>query len=76
MRQQQDEYASLTTRSPDAYNVFNQIFISMMLGNDSPDGSLSRALKKYDDLLADNAERRKSMLQTQLNDKIDKLKTL
>lgn len=76
MQQQQDEYATLVTRSPDTYNVFNQTFISMMLGDDPSDRSLSSALKRYDDLLVDNAEKKKLIVETYLNNKIDELKKL
>lgn len=75
MQQQQDEYATLMTNFPKTYNVFNQIFISMILGNNS-DGTLSSALKKYDDLLADNAEKKKLLMETHLNNKICKLQNL
>ncbi|EZA50682.1 hypothetical protein DMN91_003715 [Ooceraea biroi] len=75
MQQLQDEYATLVTRSPDTH-VFNQIFVAMMLGSDPLDGSLSSALKKYDDLLADNAEKKKSILETYLNNKVGELKRL
>lgn len=77
MQQEQDEYASLVTQSSKAYNAFKRIFISMMLGDDVPDDvSLSTALKRYDDLLADNAEKKKSILQTYLTNNIDKLQKL
>lgn len=74
MQQQQDEYATILMESPKTYNVFNQIFISMVADNCS-DQSLSSALKKYDDLIADNAEK-KLMLETFLNNKIRKLQKL
>lgn len=73
MQQEQDEYATLITQSPKMHNAFNQIFISMMLGDDIPDESLSTALKRYDDLIADNVEKKKSILETYLNKKIDTL---
>lgn len=81
MQQEQDEYATLVTQSPKTYNAFNQVFISMMLGGDIPDESLSDdslsvALKRYEDLIADNAEKKKSILETYLNNKIDKLQKL
>lgn len=76
MQQQQDEYATLVTQSLKTYNVFNQIFISMMLGNDVSDESLSSALKKYDDLIADNVEKKKFILETHINDEIDELQKL
>jgi len=76
MQQEQDEYATLVTQSPKTYNAFNQIFISMMLGDNVSDESFSTALKRYDDLIADTAEKKKSMLETYLNNKIDKLRKL
>lgn len=76
MQQQQAEYATLITQSPKTCNVFNQIFISMMLGNDISDESLSLALKKYDDLIADNMEKRKFILETHINNEIDELQKL
>lgn len=76
MQQQQDEYATLVTQSPKTCNVFNQIFISMMLGNDISNESLSSALKKYDDLIADNMEKKKFILETHINNKIDELQKL
>ncbi|XP_032681124.1 HAUS augmin-like complex subunit 3 [Odontomachus brunneus] len=74
MQQQQDEYAIILMESPKTCNAFNQIFVSMVAGNCS-DQSLSSALKKYDDLIADNAEK-KLMLEIFLNDKIGKLQKL
>ncbi|XP_014469896.1 PREDICTED: HAUS augmin-like complex subunit 3 isoform X2 [Dinoponera quadriceps] len=74
MRQQQDEYATILMESPKTCNAFNQIFINMMAGNCS-DQSLSSALKKYDDLIVDNADK-KLMLETYLDNKIDKLEKL
>ncbi|XP_071643338.1 HAUS augmin-like complex subunit 3 isoform X2 [Temnothorax longispinosus] len=38
--------------------------------------SLSTALKKYNDLITDNAEKKKSMLETYMTNKIDKLQKL
>jgi len=76
MQQEQDEYMTRVMQSPKTYNAFNQIFISMMLGNDVSDESLSSALKKYNDLIADNAEKKKSMLEIYLSNKIDKLRRL
>lgn len=76
MQQEQDEYATLVTQSSKTYNAFNQILINMMLNDDTSDKLLSTALKKYDDLIADNAERKKSMLETHLNNKIDKLQKM
>ncbi|XP_077278304.1 uncharacterized protein LOC143906243 isoform X2 [Temnothorax americanus] len=76
MQQEQDKYAALVTQSPKTYNAFNQIFMSMMLGDDISDESLSAALKKYNDLITDNAEKKKSMLETYLTNKIDKLQKL
>lgn len=73
MQQEQDEYATFATQSSKTYNAFNQIFINMMLSDDISDKSLSTALKRYDDLIADNAEKKKSILETYLNNKIDKL---
>lgn len=75
MQQLQDEYTTLTTSFPNTYNVFNQIFISMMLGDNS-DGTMSSALKKYDDLLADNVEKKKLLVEKHLNNKICKLRDL
>ncbi|XP_028049801.2 HAUS augmin-like complex subunit 3 [Monomorium pharaonis] len=75
MQQVQDEYVTLLTQSPNAYNAFNKIFISMMLGNNASDESLSIALKRYDDLIANNAEKKKTMLESYQN-KIDKLRKL
>lgn len=72
MQQIQDEYATLVTQSPKTYNAFNKIFISMMLGDNVSDESFSTALKRYDDLIADNVEKKKAMLETFQN-KIDKL---
>lgn len=77
MQQEQDEYAALVTQSPKTYNAFNQIFMSMMLGDDtSNESSFSAALKRYDDLIADNAKKKKLILETYPNDKIDKLQKL
>lgn len=76
MQQQQDEYASLIAQSPKTYNVFNQIFISMMLDNDISDESFSLALKKYDNLIVDNMEKKKFILETHINNKIDELQKL
>jgi len=76
MQQQQDEYATLMAQSPKTYNIFNQIFISMMLGNDTSDKSFSLALKRYDNLIVDNMEKKKFMLETYINDKIDELQKL
>lgn len=76
MQQEQDEYTTLVTQSPKTYNAFNRIFISMMLGDDISDESLSTALKRYDDLIADNMEKKKSILETYLNNEIDKLQKL
>lgn len=75
MQQQQDEYATLLAQSPNSCNAFNQIFISMMFDDEATNESLSTALKRYDDLLIDNAEK-KLALETCLNNKIDKLKKL
>lgn len=75
MQQQQDEYTTLLTQSPKTCNVFNQLLISMILGDEVPDASLSTALKRYDDLIVDNVKK-KLMLETCLNDKIDKLQKL
>lgn len=76
MQQEQDEYATLAVQSSKMYNVFNQIFTNMMLNDDIADKSLSIALKRYDDLITDNAEKKKSILETYLNNKIDKLEKL
>ncbi|XP_072746859.1 uncharacterized protein [Anoplolepis gracilipes] len=75
MQQQQDEY-SLVTQSPKICNVFNQIFISMMLGNDISDESFSAALKRYDNLIADNIEKKKFIFEIDVNNKIDILQKL
>lgn len=48
----------------------------MMLGDDVSDELLSTALKRYDDLIADSAEKKKSIWETYLNNKIDKLQKL
>ncbi|XP_067209133.1 HAUS augmin-like complex subunit 3 isoform X2 [Linepithema humile] len=75
MQQQQDEYENII-KSLRTYNVFNEILISMMHGhNTSNETTLSSALKKYDDLIADNEEK-KLMLEMHLNNKIDKLQKL
>lgn len=71
----QDEYATLVMQSPKEYNAFNKIFVSMMLGDNVSDESLSTALKRYNDLITDNAEKKKAMLETYRN-KIDKLRKL
>lgn len=76
MQLQQDEYATLITQSPKTCNVFNQIFISMMLGNDISDESFSLALKRYDNLIVDNMEKKKFLLETHINNKIDVLRKL
>jgi len=76
MQQEQDEYAALVTQFPETYNAFNQIFMSMMLGDDISKSSFSTALKRYDDLIADNAKKKKLILETYLNNKIDKLQKL
>lgn len=76
MQQQQDEYATLIAQSPKTYNVFNQIFISMMLDNDISDESFSSALKRYDNLIVDNREKKKFILETHINNKIDELQKL
>ncbi|KAL6437042.1 hypothetical protein ACFW04_004980 [Cataglyphis niger] len=76
MQQQQDEYASFIAQSSKTYNVFNQIFISMMLDNDISDESFSLALKKYDNLIVDNTEKKKFILETHINNKIDELQKL
>lgn len=76
MQQQQDEYTTLITQSPRTYNVFNQIFISMMLGNDTSDKSFSSALKRYDNLIVDNIEKKKFILEKYINNKIDELQKL
>ncbi|XP_011637389.1 HAUS augmin-like complex subunit 3 [Pogonomyrmex barbatus] len=76
MQQEQDEYTNLMTQSSKTYNTFNQIFTSIMLGDDISDKSLSSALKRYDDLIADNAEKKKLMLEIYLNNKIDKLQKI
>lgn len=74
MQQQQDEYTTILMESPKTCNAFNQIFINMAVGN-CLDQSLSCALKKYDDLVADNTVK-KLMLETSLNNKIGKLQKL
>ncbi|XP_070162734.1 augmin complex subunit dgt3 [Polyergus mexicanus] len=76
IQQQQDEYATLVAQSPKTYNVFNQIFISMMLDNDISDESFSSALKRYDNLIVDNREKKKFILETHINNKIDELQKL
>lgn len=76
MQQQQDEYATLMAQSSKTYNIFNQIFIFMMLGNDTSDKSFSLALKRYDNLIVDNMEKKKFMLETYINNKIDELQKL
>lgn len=75
MQQQQDEYTTFITKSPRTCNAFNEIFISMMLGDDSMEESFSSALKKYDDVIVDNSEK-KLILKTYLNNKIDDLQNL
>ncbi|KAL0113539.1 hypothetical protein PUN28_012598 [Cardiocondyla obscurior] len=75
IQREQDEYATITNQSPKPYNAFNKIFMSMMLGDNILDKSLSAALQKYNDLLTDNAEKKKSILETCYN-KIDKLQNL
>lgn len=74
MQQQQEEYASIM-KSSKTHNVFNQLLISMMLGHSTSDETLSSALKKYDNLIADNEEK-KLTLETYLNNKIDRLQKL
>lgn len=76
MQQQQDEYATFMAQSSKTYNIFNQIFISMMLDNDTLDKSFSLALKRYDNLIVDNMEKKKFMLETYINKKIDELQKL
>ncbi|EFN68882.1 hypothetical protein EAG_00678 [Camponotus floridanus] len=75
MQQQQDEYATVIAQSSNTYNIFNQIFTSMMLDNDTSDKSFSLALKRYDNLMVDNMEKKKFMLETYIN-KIDELQKL
>ncbi|XP_011136213.1 uncharacterized protein LOC105181263 [Harpegnathos saltator] len=74
MQQQQDEYATILMESSKTCNIFNQIFTSMMAG-DCSDLSFSSALKKYDDLITENAEK-KLMLETFLNNKISMVQKL
>ncbi|KYM95719.1 PREDICTED: HAUS augmin-like complex subunit 3 [Cyphomyrmex costatus] len=77
MQQEQDKYATMIMQSPKTYNAFNKIFISMILGDDiSNESSFSTALKRYDDLIADNAKKKELILETYLNDKLDKLRKL
>lgn len=76
MQQQQDEYITLVTQSLKTYNVFNQTFISLMFGDDISDKLLSSALKRYNDMIAENIEKKKLISEIYLKHKMDKLQEL
>ncbi|KAF7380397.1 hypothetical protein HZH68_016262 [Vespula germanica] len=72
MQQQQEEYNALQT-SVINRNIFNELFISMMSINDISPDALNHALVKYNDLIANNKEKKQVILDTYMNDQINKI---
>lgn len=72
MQQQQEEYNALQT-SVINQNIFNELFISMMSINDISPDALNHALVKYNDLIANNKEKKQVVLDTYMNDQINKI---
>ncbi|KAI4488688.1 hypothetical protein M0802_011396 [Mischocyttarus mexicanus] len=72
MRQQQEEYAILQD-SIINQNIFNELFISMMSIKDVSYDALNHALVKYNDIISNNKEKKQFILNTYINDKINRI---
>lgn len=75
MRQQQKEYDAFQASIIDQ-NIFNELFISMASIDDVSPDALNRALAKYNDLIADNKEKKQAILDTYMKEQISKISLL
>ncbi|XP_023287809.1 augmin complex subunit dgt3 isoform X2 [Orussus abietinus] len=76
MQKQQNEYTAILEGPVKNQNVFNKIFMSMILGKDSEDATLHSAINQYDALVVENKLNREFLLGAELNGKIASLKPL
>ncbi|KAG7203155.1 hypothetical protein KM043_010274 [Ampulex compressa] len=74
MVQQQSKYNALLS-SPNGYNSYDKLLISMTFNDEITREPLSAALKKYNDLIIEN-KNNKHMLDTYLMEKVEKLRIL
>ncbi|XP_047367533.1 HAUS augmin-like complex subunit 3 [Vespa velutina] len=72
MQQQQEEYDALQS-SVINQNIFNELFISMVSIDDVSPDALNHALVKYNDLIANNKEKKQAILDTYMNDQINRI---
>ncbi|KAK2581031.1 hypothetical protein KPH14_006078 [Odynerus spinipes] len=70
MRQQQEEY-EMIQKTVLNRNTFDKLFVSMVSGNDVSSDALNHALIKYDQLIANNKEKKRGIFESYLDKKID-----
>ncbi|XP_033297310.1 uncharacterized protein LOC117204218 isoform X2 [Bombus bifarius] len=74
MQKLQNKYSAIVS-SPKIHNSFHKIFFSMVCSDNSTH-QLNSALQKYNDLIDENKIKKKNLLKTYLNSKVDKLEIL
>ena len=74
MQQQQNEYSAIVSSSSKAHNSFNKFLISMISGNGNA-CQLNSELDKYNELIEENKNKKKLLLETYLNSGIHRLQT-
>lgn len=75
MQQQQNEYSAIVSSSPNIHNSFDKLLISMICGEHNI-CQLTTALDKYNELMDENKNKKKLLMETCFNSKICKLETL
>ncbi|XP_076663574.1 HAUS augmin-like complex subunit 3 isoform X2 [Andrena cerasifolii] len=74
MQQQQNEYSAIVSSSSKAHNSFNKFLISMISSNGNV-CQLNSELDKYNELIDQNRNKKKLLLETYINSKIYHLQT-
>ncbi|XP_012163134.3 HAUS augmin-like complex subunit 3 isoform X1 [Bombus terrestris] len=74
MQKLQNKYSAIVS-SPKIHNSFHKFFLSMVCSDNSTH-QLNCALQKYNDLIDENKIKKKNLLKTYLNSKVDKLEIL
>ncbi|XP_076276595.1 uncharacterized protein LOC143207255 isoform X2 [Lasioglossum baleicum] len=75
MQQQQKEYSTLVSSSPDTSNSFVKLLVSILCDGDNTQ-QLNSALDKYNELLNENKVKKQFILRRDINSKIDQLEIL
>ncbi|XP_015431821.1 PREDICTED: uncharacterized protein LOC107188062 [Dufourea novaeangliae] len=75
MQQQQQEYFTLMSSSPNTHNSFNKILVSMLYNDDNAH-QFDSALDRYNELIDENRVKKQFIIETHPNSRIDKLKML